>query len=112
MTAENQTFEISERCLMHVNCSECMINVPDDIVYIGPEAFKDCKNAETIEIPDSVIQIAEKTFSGLSKLKSVRLSKNLTEIEAGLFSGCSSLEHIELPSEITEDLLTWTSCVF
>ena len=46
-------------------------SIPNGVITIGKEMFKDCNNLTTITIPDSVAEIGDGAFSGCSSLTKV-----------------------------------------
>ena len=65
------------------------ITIPENITYnetvyqvvsIGFQAFRDCKNLISIFIPNSVTSIKSRAFYACSKLRNVTLSNKITEI--------------------------------
>ena len=65
------------------------ITIPENITYnetvyqvvsIGLQAFRDCKNLISIFIPNSVTSIKSRAFYACSKLRNVTLSNKITEI--------------------------------
>ena len=78
------------------------IIIPETVVQIGNEAFRDCERLEEIAIPDSVRKMGTHMFTGCKNLKSVTLSQNQSgAIGEWFFSGCRSLQQLTLPKRIT-----------
>ena len=71
--------------------------IPDNITYIGPNAFRLCYSLEKVTMTDSVKTIGYQAFSGCRKLRDINLSDNLENISLGCFSWCDSLKTITLP---------------
>ena len=68
--------------------------IPNSVSAIGDEAFKDCKNLETVKMFDSVTEICDKAFYDCENLKNITISENLEEFGIKVFDGCSNLENI------------------
>ena len=93
------------------------ITIPDSVMHIGENAFKDCKiiNANipafalgyisTSELKTVVINsgnsIGSYAFSGCSSLTSIIIPDSVTSIGSSAFSGCSSLTSITIPDSVT-----------
>ncbi len=75
--------------------------VPEGVLAIGNEAFKNWKQLRSISLPKSVEAIGEDAFLGCSSLTSIELPKGVRVLEAGVFSGCKKLNSIVLSGELT-----------
>lgn len=99
------------------------IVIPDNISYIGANAFKDCNTITAVEIPKSCTyvgsnafeqclalesvsfggnaDIRESAFDGCVRLESVRFKNSSAEAAVGkrAFRNCFALEYIDLPSK-------------
>lgn len=76
------------------------ITIPNSITTIEDNAFENCMSIESVIIPNSVMQIGKCAFMGCSALRSIKLSNNMKEISPATFNGCSTLSAVELPSGI------------
>ena len=74
--------------------------IPDNITYIGPNAFRLCYSLEKVTMTDAVTTIGFQAFSGCHKLRDINLSENLEVIPLGCFSWCDSLKTITLPHSL------------
>ncbi len=70
------------------------VEVSDELISIGVDAFLCCYKLSEFTIPDTVTSIGEYAFS-LTALKSVVIPKNCTQFGSDVFSGCKELEKIE-----------------
>lgn len=109
VAAENKYYDSRYNCnaIIDTGTNRLIIGcatteIPDDVVYIGPYAFKDCIKLTNIKIPDSVEVISSCAFSGCINLVNMELSKNLRKIERSAFEHCYKLANIELPNTLTE----------
>ena len=68
---------------------------------IGEDAFKDCRELNSLTIPDYVSEIRDHAFSGCENLVTLNLPKNLETIGKGAFEGCKALTSIDLPDQVT-----------
>ena len=78
-----------------------MVEIPDDVVVIGREAFKGL-SVTKIVIPASVNRIDEGAFYNCSQLSFVNLPDSLTEIESNVFCGCRKLKEVKIPKTLTK----------
>lgn len=76
-----------------------LINIPDNVVEIKKDVFRDCCSINGIRVPDSVKEIGESAFQR-SSVKHVRLSNNITEIKHGTFYECRYLKFISIPKKV------------
>lgn len=77
------------------------ISLPSSLESIGGAAFMSCDGLLAITIPNAVTILKAETFSACSSLASVTLGTNLTTIENQTFRGCSALTGITLPNTLT-----------
>lgn len=97
-------FEINNRVLIRfrdVNKSITKAIVPDGVVAIGENAFKDCSHIKEIIIPDSVTSIRNGAFSSCKNLHKICLSSNLYSIGENAFYECA-FTNIELPKSLSQ----------
>lgn len=82
------------------------VAIPDEIdgklvKYIKEYAFYNNENITKIEISDNVIEIGDEAFGNCVELQTVKLPGNLQKISKGLFYKCAMLTNIELPEGLT-----------
>ena len=77
------------------------ISIPDSIISIGNNCFKDCTNLPKIDIVHSVLSIGNNAFQGCTGLKNITLSVELTNIGANSFDNCTALTSVVIPSSMT-----------
>lgn len=82
--------------------SDTVVSIPDNVIAIGNEAFRNCTGLEDVSIPESVESIGSGAFQDCRKLKKVVFPKNLKEIGLSAFSNCYSLSEIYLPDSVTK----------
>ena len=78
------------------------IFIPNSVIMIKDEAFKDCILLQNIYIPNSVTHIGCQAFWNCSSLKSIVIPNSVTSINSWAFCGCSSLvfRSVEQPKTI------------
>jgi hypothetical protein len=74
--------------------------IPDGVVRIENEAFKNCKYLEKIEIPSTLEYIGNDAFSGCTSLTDIVIPEGVTHIYEGAFQSCISLKEIIIPSTV------------
>ena len=75
--------------------------IPCGVKTIESNAFRECKNLESVLIPDSVDSVGQAAFIGCSKLKSAIVGNGIKSIPQSLFDGCTTLKTITLPKGLT-----------
>lgn len=81
-------------------CNFATLNVGNDVVTIGSEAFKQCPNLMTATIGGNVKTLGNNVFSLCNKLASITLSESIDSIGNSCFSNCKSLTDVVLPNGI------------
>lgn len=76
--------------------------LPDSMISIGTNAFKECTALTEVVGGGRVNQIGYGAFHGCVSLKSFTLSQRMSEICDSLFEGCTSLESVTILGEITK----------
>lgn len=77
-----------------------VVNIPDNVKVLGPQAFKDCDTLEEVTIPSSVQIWKASVFYGCTALTSVTIEDGVTEIGATAFSGCNALTSVTIPGSV------------
>ena len=76
--------------------------VPDTVITIDSNAFRDCENLESVTIGAGLTHLGGSVFAGSRNLISVTFSGNqLESIGNFAFLDCESLESIVLPDSVT-----------
>jgi hypothetical protein len=71
------------------------------VTGVGKDAFKNCRQLESVSIPDSVTTIGANAFEGCENITSVAISDSVTEISSRAFFNCSNLTGVEIPVSVT-----------
>ena len=74
-----------------------MINLPNDVVGIGNDAFNGCRALTTINIPENLESIGVRAFSGCRGLTSLVIPNSVEYIGEDAFYDCRGLTSISLP---------------
>ncbi len=78
------------------------IDIPDSVIYVGIDCFKDCTSLERVSLPDKLKSIEIETFDGCTMLNTVNIPSAVTEIGAFAFRNCSSLNlELDIPYSLT-----------
>ena len=65
--------------------------IPNSVIYIGENAFANCKTLSSITLGNNVTEIRSSAFKGCSGLTTVALPESVTSIGSGVFLGCTGL---------------------
>lgn len=80
------------------------VTIPDSVITIADNAFKDCTNLSSIVIPKSVTAIGRNAFAGCSKLESIEIPNSVTTIADNAFKDCNNLTRIILPDFAADNM--------
>ena len=74
------------------------IQIPDGVISIGNEAFKQIRNEnfKSIVLPDSVVSIGSSAFYGCNGLISIEIPEKVSSIQSATFYDCGSLQNVKL----------------
>lgn len=98
---KSKDFIIKGGILEKYEGEETKVVIPNNVVVIGKEAFKDMSAIESIEIPDSVVEICDNAFQGCKKLKEILIPDSVANnVGKYLFEGCSNLEKVIIPDDL------------
>lgn len=75
--------------------------LPNGLIYIGQNAFRDCTNLLAINLPNTLQDMNINAFRDCSNLTSIIIPENITDIPQHAFSDCVNLKSIILPSSLT-----------
>ncbi|MBE6715617.1 MAG: hypothetical protein E7573_01705 [Ruminococcaceae bacterium] len=93
-------------------CNLISITVPDGVTNVGANAFRECTNLTSITIPNSVTSIGSYAFDNCVNLKNVIIGDKVTSIEYGTFYGCTNLTSITIPNSVTNiDSVAFRNCI-
>ncbi|MBR5760018.1 MAG: leucine-rich repeat protein [Thermoguttaceae bacterium] len=74
--------------------------VPEGVVEIERDAFRDCSSLKTVVLSESVAAIGNRAFSDCYSLESVVFSKKLKRVGFAAFWFCSSLKSVVFPEGV------------
>lgn len=74
------------------------VTIPEKIIAIGANAFKDCTTVETINFVDTITEIGDYAFSGCTSLKEIKLPKLVSKVGKKAIAGCTALTYAEMPT--------------
>ena len=95
-------FVIENGTLVSYLGKEAAVEIPEDAVRIGPEAFRGSP-VERVVFPSTVKEIGVRAFDGCASLKKVSFNFGLVRIGAYAFSRCEALTQIgEFPITLKE----------
>ena len=83
------------------SCSQPITSLPDTLITISDEAFKNAYGITEVVIPDSVTSIGKRAFYWCKQLTSVTLGSGLTTIPDEAFCADTALTKVNIPTNIT-----------
>ena len=76
------------------------VYIPEGVLSIGKEAFRECKNLTIINLPNSITHVDKYAFYACESVSYLKLSSSLTHINNASFTG-SAITNVEIPEGIT-----------
>lgn len=76
-------------------------DIPDSVVKISQNAFRNCKNLKHVTLPQDMTEVNDWAFYMCLSVEEVDFHDNITSIGSDAFYGCESLKSAELPDSIT-----------
>ncbi len=93
----NGVHSIGEIAFMGMNLKS--ITLPSSLMFIGKEAFAECRSLESIVLPRNIEIISEGCFAGCSSLQRVEIPKSVFTIHSRSFAN-TALKEVEIPDSI------------
>ena len=90
------------------HCELDTIVIPDNVTYIGGQAFSGCENLKSVTFPNNLETISSLAFSECNSLKNIILPENLKILgneyssNNGVFENCANLSSVTLPGSLTD----------
>ncbi len=75
--------------------------IPDSVISIGKEAFRECGNLRSIVIPASVTSIDDRAFYKCESLKHISIPDSVISIGKEAFCECGNLRGAVVPASVT-----------
>ena len=88
------------------------VDLGEDLVTIGNNAFYGCRSLKSIEIPASCTKVGDMAFAGCTSLKTVEYKGGLTSIGFCSFANCSELVSFKNTGSKASKLATIGECAF
>ena len=92
---------VNELPVVAINTAMCINNsiiqklqIPGTVQIIGPNAFAQCPNLESVEIQEGLKTLDKCCFGGCPKLKEIMLPDSLEIIDDYVFANCPRLQEI------------------
>lgn len=102
--AREDGFLIQNKLLKKYTGTADKVEIPDFVTDIDVEAFKNCKNIESIVIPKSVLRIAPSAFKNCKNLTSIVIPGSVQQIGEDAFWNCKSLVKVVIPDRFRGQL--------
>lgn len=88
------------------------IDLGDDLVTVGNNAFYGCRSLESITLPATCTTVGDMAFAGCTSLKTVEYAGGLTSIGFCSFANCPELKTFKNTSAKASKLKTIGECAF
>jgi hypothetical protein len=89
-----------------------IIIIPEGVVEIEKEAFKDNENIEYILLPKTINTIQDNAFQKCINLKCIVIPNVEVEFKSDVFSQCDSLQEIDLPDNSVFSMFSFNDTSF
>jgi hypothetical protein len=89
---------IGDRAFISSGLTEIIL--PDNITYIGSQAFSRCRDLKSIKLPSGLAVITDDMLAGSNELKSITVPDGVVAIGGYAFGDCASLEEITIPASV------------
>ena len=76
------------------------VTIPNSVTSLAAELFRGCTGLTSVTIPNSVTSIGEFTFYDCTGLTSVTIPNSVTSLD-GAFAGCTGLTSVTIPNSVT-----------
>ena len=106
--SENKKFDSRDECnaiietetnTLILGCKNSFI--PNSVVAIADDAFRDCSGLLSMTIPNSVSVIGNYAFYNCSSMTSLSIGNSVSSIGENAFGDCSSLTSVSIPNSVT-----------
>jgi len=88
------------------------IDLGDDLVTIGNNAFYGCRSLESVTLPKTCTKVGDMAFAGCSSLKTVEYQGKLASIGFCSFANCSELTTFDYTGTGASSLTNIGECAF
>lgn len=72
------------------------IIIPNTVVEIGQNAFRQCVNLKKVVLPNSLTLIITEAFRGCKSIEKIEIPDSVKELEYGIFNDCSNLKEVKI----------------
>lgn len=76
------------------------VTIPQDVWYLGDEAFYHQSALTSVYLNNSIIDIGEYAFAGCTSLKEINIRLGTKSIGTGAFTGCTSLSAVSISNTV------------
>lgn len=79
---------------------QTQVKIPDGVVEIADQAFKNCKRLERVELPSTLQKIGERAFENCIALVNVDIPDSVLSLGEGAFMGCRALNGVKISKNV------------
>lgn len=78
------------------------VQIPESVIRIGVDAFRNCENLEEVTLPANLQKIQSGAFMFCTSIQTMIIPDNITEIPPYMFGFCLSLKTVSIPDHVTK----------
>ena len=90
--------KVKQQAFMSSNITS--VTLPDTVVEIGSQAFKDCTNLTTVRGMENVATLSQEAFANCVQLNEIVLGDALIVIGNYALAGCTGLTALHIPAQV------------
>lgn len=99
---QNGSSIIINNVLYKYETKEADVVIPEGIVSIAGEVFKDNAFINTISFPETLKEIGEESFAGCENLTTINIPEGVEHLGKACFFNCKKLSKVNLPDTLVE----------
>ena len=101
----SQDFEIEGRTLKKYHGDAIDVVIPEDVLEIGDNAFRDCGQICNIILPEGLKKVGKNAFTACAMLERIKLPESLYAIPLNAFRFCHKLKQVDCSRDLGATIL-------
>ena len=94
ITYKDHMYITKDHGLLKYDGKDASVEIPEDIIWIAPEAFYRNETLKSVKLPSKITTIEENTFYGCSELEAMVIPDQVTMIGKSAFDECTVLKSV------------------